>query len=139
MELLGASLEGLKIQLNLKSNERNMSKNNQTTSKKARIKPKNQQTKEESLQTRKRAEIFARLTQKAKEKGLRARKRAEIFAGFAQIALVLIAVILSFLFGYHLRGQECKSKLRADLSRFDKIGEILLNKKEVDYVAPDFK
>ena len=118
MELLGASLEGLKIQLNLKSNERNMSKNNKITSKKARIKPENQQT---------------------KKKGLQTRKRAEISAGFAQIALVLIAVILSFLFGYHLRGQECKSKLRADLSRFDKIGEILLNKKEVDYVAPDFK
>lgn len=95
-----------------------MSKNNQTTSKKARIKPKNQQAKEKSLQTR---------------------KGIKIFAGFAQIALVLIAVMLSFLLGYHLRGQECRSKLRADLSRFDKIGEILLNKKEVDYVAPDFK
>lgn len=93
-----------------------MSKNNQTTSKKARIKPENQQ---------------------AKEKSLQARKGIKIFAGFAQIALVLIAVMLSFLFGYHLRGQECKSKLRADLSRFDKIGEILLNQEE--YVAPDFK
>lgn len=116
-----------------------MSKNNQIASKKARIKPKNQQTKKKGLQTRKGIKIFAGFAQKAKEKGLRARKRAEIFAGFAQIALVLIAVMLSFLLGYHLRGQECKSKLRADLSRFDKIGEILLNKKEVDYVAPDFK
>lgn len=116
MESLGVNLADQRTQLNLKSNERNMSKNNKITSKKARIKPKNQQTKEESLQTR---------------------KRAEIFVGLTQIALVLIAVILSFLLGYHLRGQECKSKLRADLSRFDKIGEILLNQEE--YVAPDFK
>jgi hypothetical protein len=93
-----------------------MSKNNQITPKKARTMPKNQQTKKKSLQTR---------------------KGAEISAGLAQIALVLLAVVLSFLLGYHLRGQECKSKLRADLSRFDKIGEILLNQEE--YVAPDFK
>lgn len=93
-----------------------MSKNNQITPKKARTMPKNQQ---------------------AKKKGLQTRKRAEISAGLAQIALVLLAVMLSFLLGYHLRDQECKSKLRADLSRFDKIGEILLNQEE--YVAPDFE
>lgn len=93
-----------------------MSKNNHITSKKARTIPKNQQT---------------------KKKGLQTRKRAEISAGFAQIALVLLAVALSFFLGYHLRGQECRSKLRADLSRFDKIGEILLNQGE--YVAPNFK
>lgn len=93
-----------------------MSKNNPVTSKKARTMPKNQPTKKEGLQTR---------------------KGIEVSAGFAQIALVLLAVMLSFLLGYNLRGEECKSKLQADLSRFDKIGEILLNQEE--YVAPNFK
>ena len=89
MELLGVSLADQRTQLNLKSNERNMSKNNQTTSKKARIKPENQQT---------------------KKKGLQARKRAEISAGFAQIALVLLAVILSSFFGFRLSEKKWKQK-----------------------------
>lgn len=100
-----------------------MPKNNQTTSKKARIKPKNQQTKEESLQ---------------------ARKGTEVSAGFAQIALVLFAVILSSFLGFQLSEKKWKAKAEfnllkcAELSQFDAIEDILTKKNE-EYVAPDFK
>jgi len=83
-----------------------------------------------------------RVNKQATQKSLQARERFEVSPGFAQISLVLLAVVLSGLLGYRLCELKWQTKREwnflkcIEVSQFDNIEEILTNQ---IYVAPSFE